>query len=251
MNERLLSATAGCAGLLALLVAWEVAGRSGILGPSWPPFSAVASFIRAPEHRALLTAAALQTSSESALGYVAGSILGCGLALVAVLLPPTAFGIDRLAAIVNGIPVIAVGALCAIVAPPAINPVAVAALAVFFMIFVAATAGFQATPSAQRDVLAVLGASRWTVFRRLQLPAAFPAIADGLRLSAPVSVVGAIVGEWFAADRGLGPLLVNAMQNYQIALLWSAASIGSLISLTAFLFLGFVQRAAARRYGNA
>ena len=116
------------------------------------------------------------------------------------------------------------------------------------MLFVAATVGLNAAPAAQRDVLRVLGASRWTTFRRLQLPAALPAIADGLRLSAPVSVVGAIVGEWFAAERGLGPLLVNAMQNYQIDLLWSAALIGALGSATAYLILSGVRAAAARRY---
>jgi len=104
------------------------------------------------------------------------------------------------------------------------------------------------TPAAQADVLRVLGASRWATFAQLQLPAALPAVADGLRLSAPVAIVGAIIGEWFAAERGLGPLLVNAMQNYQIDLLWSAALVGALISAGAYGVLSIVQHAAARRY---
>jgi ABC-type nitrate/sulfonate/bicarbonate transport system permease component len=213
-----------------MFAAWEVAGRSGMLGPSWPAFSRVAAFILAAEHRTLLLDAAFVTSREAACGFALGSIAGCACALLAVLVPATAYGIDRFAAIVNGIPVIAIGSLCAVTLPPAVNPVVVASLAVFFMLFVAATAGFAATPHAQRDVLRVLGATRAVTFRQLQLPAALPAIADGLRLSAPVSVVGAIIGEWFAAENGLGPLLVNAMQNYQIDLLWSAALIGALIS---------------------
>jgi NitT/TauT family transport system permease protein len=246
LNAQQLSA--GALGVFGTLAAWELAGRFGLLGPAWPPFSRVAIFLFAPEHRGLLADAALQTLRESAIGYTLGSLAGTACALVGVLVPATAPGIDRFAAIVNGIPVIAVGSLCAVTFPAALNPIIVAALAVFFLLFVAATAGFEATPAAQRDVLRVFGASRWVTFRRLQFPAALPAIADGLRLSAPVCVVGAIIGEWFAADRGLGPLLVNAMQNYQIDLLWSAALLGALISMAAYALFGIVQRAAARRY---
>jgi ABC-type nitrate/sulfonate/bicarbonate transport system permease component len=240
--------TAGALGIAIMLGLWELVGRTGLLGSSWPPFSRVAAYLFAADHRGLLVAAAGQTVVEAALGFVIGSAAGCGCALIAVLVPATATGIDRFAAIVNGIPVIAVGSLCAVTFPAGINPIVVAGLAVFFMLFVAATAGLQATPAPQRDLLRVLGASRWTTFRRLQFPAALPAIADGLRLSAPVAVVGAIIGEWFAAERGLGPLLVNAMQNYQIDLLWSAALVGSLISALAYFALGLVQQAAARRY---
>lgn len=239
---------AGLLGVVGTLLAWEIAGRYGLLGPSWPPFSRVALFLVAPEHRDVLTDAAATTLRESALGYAIGSLAGCLGALIAVVVPPAARGIDRFAAIVNGIPIIAIGSLCAVTFPPALNPIVVAALAVFFMQFVAATAGFAATPAAQRDVFRIFGASRWTTFARLQLPAAVPAISDGLRLSAPVAVVGAIIGEWFAAEHGLGPLLVNAMQNYQIELLWSAALLGALLSMAAYLVLGVLQRAAVRRF---
>jgi ABC-type nitrate/sulfonate/bicarbonate transport system permease component len=239
---------AGVLGVLLTFAVWEFTGRFGLLGPSWPPLSRVIGHMFAPEHRTLLLGAATQTLREAALGFALGSVAGCAGALMAVLVPPAALGIERFAAIVNGIPVIAIGSLCAVTLPPAINPIVVAALAVFFMQFVTATAGLHATPAAQRDVLRALGASRSVTFVRLQLPAALPAIADGLQLSAPVSMVGAIIGEWFAAENGLGPLLVNAMQNYQIDLLWSAALIGALISAAAYFALGSLGRGAATRY---
>jgi NitT/TauT family transport system permease protein len=243
-----LGVAAGAAGLAVLLALWEAAGRFGWLGPSWPPFSRIVAYAAGADNRALLAAAAVHTLGEAAAGFACGAVTGCAFALVAVLLPPAARGIDRLAAIVNGIPVIAVGSLCAVTLPAAVNPVVVAGLAVFFLVFVAAAAGLSATPRAQGDVLRVLGASRWVTFRRLQLPAALPAIAEGLQLSAPVALVGAIIGEWFAADAGLGPLLVNAMQNYQIDLLWSAALTGAVMSAAAYFALGAVAAAAAGRY---
>ncbi|MGD0476175.1 MAG: ABC transporter permease subunit [Candidatus Velthaea sp.] len=61
----------------------------------------------------------------------------------------------------------------------------------------------------------MLASTRWTTFVRLELPAAVPAMLDAVRSAAPVSVVGAILGEWFAAEAGLGPMLIGAMQNYE------------------------------------
>ena len=242
------STLAGGLGLVIVCAAWETAGRLGLLGAFVPPLSAIVAYSYAPEHRALLLAAVTQSASEAWAGYLIGSAAGFGLAVVALLFPPSAPGLERLAAIVNGIPVIAVGSVCAVVFPPDVNPIIVSALAVFFMMFVASSAGLASASAAQRELFAAFGAAPLTTFRRLQLPAATPALVDGLRLSAPVAVVGAIIGEWFASERGLGPLLLNAMQNYQVALLWSAAILGALLSGVAYAILGAAQRFAAERY---
>ncbi|MFY9781760.1 MAG: ABC transporter permease subunit [Candidatus Baltobacteraceae bacterium] len=241
-------ALAGALGLALTFGAWEALGRLHVLGTFFPPFSAVVAYLLAPEHRPLLLAAATQTAGEAFAGYLIGSAAGLGLAVLSLLFPPSAPGLERLAAIVNGIPVIAVGSVCAVIFPPDANPVIVAALAVFFMMFVASNAGLAAASGAHRELFAVLGASPATTFWRLRLPAAVPALVDGLRLSAPVAVVGAIIGEWFASERGLGPLLLNAMQNYQIPLLWSAAVLGALVSGVAYAALSIAQRLAAERY---
>ena len=95
-----------------------------------------------------------------------------------------------------------------------------------------------------RDVFAVLGASRLTTFVRLDLPAAIPALLDGVRSAAPAAVVGAIVGEWFAAETGLGPMLVASMQNYAIAQLWAIALAATLLSIALYSLLGALRTAA-------
>jgi NitT/TauT family transport system permease protein len=235
-------------GLALTFGAWEGLGRLHLLGAFFPPFSEIVAYLFAPEHRALLLAATTQSASEAFAGYLLGSIAGFASAVLSLLFPPSAPGLERLAAIVNGIPVIAVGSVCAVVFPPEANPVIVAALAVFFMMFVASNAGLAAASPAYRELFAVFGASATTTFWRLRLPAAIPALIDGLRLTAPVAVVGAIIGEWFASERGLGPLLLNAMQNYQTALLWSAAVLGALVSGIAYAALSVAQRFAAERY---
>lgn len=236
------------AGIVALFGAWEIVGRLQLGGPSWPPFSSVVAFASEPANRALLLDAAARTAGEALSGFAFGAAAGCGLAALAALAPPAAPGLVRLAAVVNGIPLVALGSLFAVTLPRGENPVAVAAFGAFFMVFVSATAGLESASLRHRDLFAVLGASRLTTFARLLWPAALPAIADGLRLAAPVAVVGAIVGEWFAPERGLGPLLVNAMQNYQTNLLWASALAGALVSSTAYVLLGALRGLAADRY---
>ncbi len=127
------------------------------------------------------------------------------------------------------------------------TPIVVAALAVGFIVFVAVAAAFAATLGAHRDLFAVLGASRVTAFVRLDLPSALPAIVDALRSAAPAAVVGAIVGEWFAAETGLGPLLVASMQNYAIAELWAVAAVGTVLSMGLYGVFGL---ASALAYGR-
>ena len=241
-------AAASASGLALLAAGWELGARAGVLGPSWPALSSVAAYAAVPDHAALLSAAAARTGSEALTGFAAGSFAGCALAMSSALVPAAAPGLERFAAIVNGVPVVAVGSLCAVTFPPSVNPAVVAGLATFFIAFVATVAGLDSPAHAHRALFAALGASRARRFGLLQLPSALPAIADGLRASAPIAVVGAIIGEWFASDRGLGPILVNAMQNYQIDLLWGAALSGAVLAASAYLVLGLLANAAARRF---
>jgi NitT/TauT family transport system permease protein len=242
--------TAGpiAAGVVATALVCELIGRTGIAGPSWAPLSAVAVYAFAPEHRALLLDAIVHTGSEALIGLVLGSCAGVALASLAAIVPPLARGLGAFASVVNGIPIIAVAGICVLTLPRNATPIVVAALAVGFIVFVATSAGLSSTPALQRDLFSVLGATRGATFRRLLAPAALPALLDGLRSAAPSAVVGAIVGEWFAAEQGLGPLLVAAMQNYSIDQLWAAALAGALLSIAAYVVLGAVRDAVGKRY---
>jgi NitT/TauT family transport system permease protein len=102
---------------------------------------------------------------------------------------------------------------------------------------------------AHRDLFAVLGADRLKRFARLELPAALPALASGLRLAWPAALIGAIIGEWFGAPRGIGILIINAMQNFQIVLLWCAVLLAVGASLLFYGLLTLLERAAYARFG--
>jgi NitT/TauT family transport system permease protein len=83
---------------------------------------------------------------------------------------------------------------------------------------------------------------------RLDLPAALPSIASGLKLAIPAALVGTLVGEWFGAPRGLGVLIVNAMENFQIPLLWSAVLLTLCASLLLYALMGLLERSVEARF---
>jgi ABC-type nitrate/sulfonate/bicarbonate transport system permease component len=231
-------------GVLLLAAVWELIGRLGLFGTLWPALSTVIAYCAQPEHQAVLAPAVVRTGSEAVAGLFAGALIAIVLAAAAVLVPVLAAGLGAFASIVNGIPIIAVAGVCMLTLPRDATPAVVAALAAAFIVFVAATAAFGIASAAHRDLFTVLGASRLTTFARLDLPAAIPALLDGLRSAAPAAVVGAIVGEWFASETGLGPMLVASMQNYAIAQLWAIALAATLLSIALYSLLGALRNAA-------
>lgn len=238
----------GVAGTALLIVGAELIGQFQLAGRAWPPLTDVIAYVSVPDGASLLWRNSLVTLGAAAQGFLLGvvvSVLGAALALLVPLLRP---GFDRFAAILHAVPTIALAPLLITTVGREDTPMVIAALSVGFVMFVTMTSGFANVVPAQEDVFTVLGSNRGQRLLRLELPRAVPAFFDGLTLSAPAAVLGATIGEWFGAPMGLGLLLVSAMQNYQMALLWSAALSATVMSLAAYLVFVQLQRLAARRF---
>ena len=89
-----------------------------------------------------------------------------------------------------------------------ISKVLVCALTIFFPVLINTIAGLRSVEPDLRDLMRSLEASRWQMFRYLEVPAALPVLLTGLKVGATLSVIGAVVGEFAQSDRGLG-FLVN------------------------------------------
>ncbi len=102
--------------------------------------------------------------------------------------------------------------------------------------------GLQSVERGHHDLFTLHHASRWTRLRKLELPAALPAIFAGLRISAGLSVIGAIVGDLFfkQGDPGLGIVIDNYRARLQSPELFMAIILASLLGVVVFWFFGWL-----------
>ncbi|GAA1734310.1 ABC transporter permease [Microbacterium paludicola] len=236
------------AGGTLLIVLAQLIGQFELAGKAWPPLTDVLAYVSTPAGSSLLGRNLLVTLAAAAQGLLLGTVvavLGAALALVVPMLRP---GLDRFAAILHAVPTIALAPLLITTVGREGTPAVIAALSVGFVMFVSMTSGLTAANPAHHDLFTVFGSTRLQRLGRLELPRAVPAFFDGLTLAAPAAILGATIGEWFGAPMGIGLLLVSAMQNYQMALLWAAALAATLLSLAAYLLLVQLQRLAAGRF---
>jgi sulfonate transport system permease protein len=185
----------------------------------------------------------------AARGLAIGGSLAFFAALAAVSVPSLRRSISRLATIANAAPWVAVGPCLLVILGRDRGPMAVAAIAVFFFVFVSTSIGLGSVAAQSHDVVTALGGSRWLRLWSLQLPACWPSVIDGLKLAAPAAMAGAVFGEWYGAERGLGVLLLGAMQSGREERLWAASLLSAACGLLAFAVLGVVRKVLARRYG--
>lgn len=108
----------------------------------------------------------------------------------------------------QSVPVVAIAPLLVIwFGSGMLSKVLVCALITFFPTLISTIVGIRNVDADLLDLMRSLRASRWQQLRLLELPAAAPVIFGGLKLSVILAVVGAVVGEFMGADRGLGFLI--------------------------------------------
>ena len=135
----------------------------------------------------------------------------------------------------QSVPIVAVAPLLIIwFGPGLISKVLICALIVFFPMLINTVVGVRSVPEDLNDLMRSLQATRWQTFKLLEVPAALPVLLGGLRIAATLSVIGAVVGEFVGADRGLGFMINLARGQYDMALVFVA--VFSLIFMALMLF---------------
>lgn len=184
------------------------------------------------------------TMIEAVGGFMLGSTVAFGLAVGFVhvrLLERTTY---PWAIIIETIPIIAIAPLLTIwfgfgVAPKVI----IAAIVCFFPMLVNATRGLRAISPQALELMRILSASRWQIFTRLRLPSALPYLFAGLKVASTLSVIGAIVGEFTGADRGIGYIVVSAGYRMDTRLLFAGIAFSSAAGVLFFVIISLIERA--------
>lgn len=98
------------------------------------------------------------------------------------------------------------------------SKIVTSALIVFFPMLMNTVIGIRGVPPSLRDLMRSMQATRWQTFIKLEIPAAMPLLIGGLKISATLAVIGAVVGEFVSANAGLGFLINLARSQYDTPL---------------------------------
>jgi NitT/TauT family transport system permease protein len=152
---------------------------------------------------------AARTVVEVLLGFGSGASVAIMVGYALARLPHAERVLSPYIVSAQAIPILALAPLLALWFGPGLtSKVVICALIVFFPVAISTMVGVRAVDAKLLELARSLRATRRQVVLTLELPAALPTIFGGLRVGVTLAVVGAIVGEWAGADRGLG-VLVN------------------------------------------
>ena len=188
-----------------------------------------------------------EAGSVTLFHALGGLAIGAGAAfLLAVVMAhsrPLERALYPLAILVKVTPVVAVAPLFLIwFGFNAWPKLLVAALITFFPMLVNSVTGLRSVDPAAHDFLRALNASRRQLFWKLRLPASLPYVMAALRISVPLSLIGAVVAEWFAADSGVGQIIVIANGDLDTPVLFGAVFVLALLGVTLTAAVAYIER---------
>ena len=162
-------------------------------------------------NRMLIAENAWVTASEVVIALIIGTIAG---ALTAILLAAS----QRLHRLVmpvlvftQAVPVFALAPVLTLWFGYGIaSKVVMAVLIIYFPVTSAFYDGLTRVPAGVLDMARIMGGTRWQVMRRIKIPHALPSLGTGLKLAAVYAPIGAVIGEWVGASKGLGYLMLLA-----------------------------------------
>ena len=231
----------------ALLVTVLVAVWQGVVVffdiPAWklPAPSAIAAELVVS--RALYLKHTWVTLMEVMLGFGAALATGVLLATLIAYYRTLQRAVYPLVIASQTIPIIVIAPLLLIWVGYGIAPkIIVVILIAFFPITVNTVDGLRSVDTDMVNMMRTLGASRWQIFTKVQVPTAMPFLFSGTKIAVTFSVIGAVIGEWVGASAGLGYLT-----RISVPLFLTARSFGAVVLLAAMGIILFVSVALLER----
>jgi len=208
-------------GILVLLGIWEIAVRILDL-PSYllpPPSEIVGEMISNAQK---IFDHSLVTAYEMLMGYFLAIFVAIPMAIAITASQSFDRFITPILLFFQTVPKISLAPLFLVWFGVGILPkVLVAFLICFFPIIIDTAVGLRSIPPDMIDLARSMGATNLQIFTRFRLPTSLPYLFSGLKVASTLAVVGAVVGEFVGADKGLGYLLLVANSNLLTALMFA------------------------------
>jgi len=229
---------------LLILVVWQVAvpaaGLSSFVLPT--PWEIVGRI--GGDYRLLLANAAV-TVSEMLAGFAIAAVAGIvtGLGIFYSRLFERAF--YPLLVALNTIPKVVLAPLLVLYLGYGFAPKCFLAFVLaYFPIVIATVVGLQSLDKGMVSLVRSMGASETQVFFKVRLPAALPNLFGGFKVGISLSIIGAVIGEYVAAEHGLGYVQLQASSQFDTTLSFAAVVVIGVIGVVLFLALDMLERRA-------
>ncbi len=183
------------------------------------------------------------TVYEFLIGFGVTAVLGVGLAIVIVwskrfknlALPMFTF--------INSLPIIAIAPIILLWMGYGLKTnILIAFLVSFFPVIINTMTGLDSIEDELLDLIRYLNASKLQIFIKIRIPNSLPYIFSGLKICSTMSIVGAIVGEFIASDRGLGYIIINSQYAMDTPPIFSALIVISLSGAALYWIVALFER---------
>jgi NitT/TauT family transport system permease protein len=176
-------------------------------------------------------------------GYLLAVVVSLPLAIGLSSSRLLAHALYPLLVIKQSVPVVALAPILIVMLGTGEAPrIAITTLIALFPLVVSTATGLSSTPPELIELSHSMGASWLKQLIDIRLPSAVPFIFSGLKISMTLSVVGAVVGEFVAAERGLGYLIYTSTAYFHVSIGFGAMIVLSLIGLALFQSVRLVER---------
>jgi putative hydroxymethylpyrimidine transport system permease protein len=236
--------------LFLFLVAWE-----SVVALEWVPsfiIPAPTSIGRAlfDNRQLLLGQHLIATLEEITLGFMLSLCGGVILATGMHIFTPLERALYPFMIISQTIPLIALSPIFIMWFGYTIwSKVAVVFLTAFFPIVVSTYDGLKKADREYTELLMTMGATRWELFRKIEIPMALPSFFSGLKLSIVYCVVGATIGEWLGGTMGLGYFSRRMSSNMHTDAMFASILLLSVLGVALFMLIVILENTFLKKRG--
>jgi putative hydroxymethylpyrimidine transport system permease protein len=199
----------------------------------------ITAFIKAP----LILPHAATTFLEIILGIFLALCTAVPLAIIMFAKPELEKGLAPFLVASQAVPVFAIAPLLVVWLGYGIaSKVFMAWVIIFFPITISLVSGFKSCDEEYRVLFRLMGASFYDTLKLLLWPWALPQFFAGLRVGVTVATIGAVIGEWVGAQKGLGFLMIQSNARLQVDLVFAAILWLSVMGLGMWSLVGIIEK---------
>ncbi|MFN7635201.1 MAG: ABC transporter permease, partial [Acetobacteraceae bacterium] len=172
------------------------------------------------------------TAGQAAAGFALAVLIGMALAVVFTWFAALRRALMPLLVTLNLVPKVALAPLFIVWFGYGLLPnILITFIIAFFPIVITVARGLAEVEPELLDLVRVQRATRWQVFRKIQLPSALPYLFSGMRVAAVLAIAGTIVGEFIGSEAGLGFLMLSAQATLDTPAMFMALILITLIGV--------------------